>query len=207
MLAAYSSTRLAALVWFAIVALSACNISFTAEINDAKLTTQPLVEQLPLRVGVYYDDELRNYHKQIIDDDFFLGPPTIELFDQVLNFMFQEVVLLEESPPSSQIASSIDALIEPKVRYFRHALHATTLTYDVKFYTPQRSVISTFFPSGRAEYGDFVVGCDLCLAGDRYLGYWAAITAMQRAAALFMVQFYESQEIKDWLRLKQQDAP
>ena len=195
-----------ALSCFVLVALAAC--TSTAEFEPIKLPSAALVERLPLRVGVYYDDELRNHHK-IIDDPsvefiFYLGPPTIELFDQILDSMFQEVVVLKENPSNSQSAASLDVIIEPKIKYFDFhvpppGLFTARLTYDVKIYTSRGKTVGSLLASGKCDENCFMKSKFYTFSQNRGIGKWVTI-AMQQAAAQFIVDFHNSQEIKDWLK-------
>ena len=195
-----------ALSCFVLVALAAC--TFTAEFEPIELPSA-LIERLPLKVGVYYDDELRNHH-QLNDDpadhdvNFYLGPPTVELFDQLLDSMFQEVVVLKENPSNSQLAASLDLLIEPKIKYFYFdvpppGLFAAILTYDVKIYTSRGKTIGSLLVSGKCDENDFLRTKFRTFSVKRIYGKYVSI-AMQQAAANFIVDFYNSQEIKDWLK-------
>ena len=83
------------------------------------------------------------------------------------------------------------------------ALTTTTLVYDVRIYTPRGSTIDTFLPSGQLNRDD--IGC-----GDDDFFCFMLLTdgelpalVMRQAVAQFMVQFYESQKVKDWLKEKE----
>ena len=75
----------------------------------------PLIEHLPVSLGLYYDDDLRNftYNETVSDGTSWqieLGENNIRLFDRLFTAMFSTIVKVEDienSPPG------IDGIIHP----------------------------------------------------------------------------------------------
>jgi len=95
--------------------LSACTAT--------KLTTKaqlppPLIEQLPVRVGIHYSKEFREYvHKETrgsIDYEVNLGAAHVTNLDWLLKAMFREVVQVEDPARIAAIAPPLAFVLEPK---------------------------------------------------------------------------------------------
>src|SRR3990170_2225420 len=88
----------------------------------------PLVRKLPLTVGVYYPDELKNYSFIEFDDntgkDQYIiqsGTSQVELFNTLLPALFQNVVMLE-SLDNVHSNTSLDAVFVPIIEEFQLGL-------------------------------------------------------------------------------------
>ena len=95
--------------------LSACGAT--------KLTTKaqlppPLIEQLPVRVGVHYPKEFREYvHKETrgtIDYEVSLGPAHVTNLDWLLKAMFREIVPVEDPSRVAGMVPPLAFVLEPK---------------------------------------------------------------------------------------------
>ena len=112
------------------LALIACGGGKIEFEQGALDTPTPLVERLPITVGVHYDDELLNhYHREdwfgeIIEHEYYLGPPSVALFDPLFSGMFAKVVPVEDpSTPtvdgqnlSGVLSVTIKSFVAPNVR-------------------------------------------------------------------------------------------
>jgi hypothetical protein len=105
--------RLAAAVTLALV--SACGAQ--------RLSTQaqlppPLVERQPVRVGVYYSKEFREYvHKETrgqVDYEVTLGPAHVINLDWLLKAMFAEVVPVEDPTRAGEVTPPLALVLEPR---------------------------------------------------------------------------------------------
>jgi hypothetical protein len=66
------------------------------------LARRPLVEPLPLSVGVYFSPEFRVYRNKcetFLCKEYDLGPPSVALFETVLAGVFENTVVLDAMPP------------------------------------------------------------------------------------------------------------
>lgn len=108
------STRLLA-VTAAMALATACTA--TRLTTEAQLPP-PLVDRLPVRVGVYYSKEFREYvHKETraqIDYEITLGPAHVTNLDWLLKAMFQEVVRVEDPARVAEIAPPLAMVLEPR---------------------------------------------------------------------------------------------
>jgi hypothetical protein len=105
------------------LALLALGLALIAGCTSTRLTTQaqlppPLIEQLPVRVGVLYSQEFREYiHKETrgsMDYEVNLGPAHVVNLDWLLKAMFREIVHVEDPAAAASITPPLAFVLEPK---------------------------------------------------------------------------------------------
>ena len=78
----------------------------------------PLLEQLPVRVGIHFSDEFSKYvHKETrgsIDYEVNLGPAHVTNLDWLLKAMFREIVHVDDPTRVSGISPPLAFVLEPK---------------------------------------------------------------------------------------------
>ncbi len=106
-----------ALIVLTVLAISACGVK-QVTVKDSFPT--PVLTQHPQHVGLYLDDNFRNYNhneklpgggKWNID----LGKANVALFQQVLTGMFRQVSLVQ----AVQSNSGLDAIIKPEIEEYQ----------------------------------------------------------------------------------------
>jgi hypothetical protein len=87
----------AVLTVLGLVALSACT---TTRLDTKAQLPPPLLEKLPVRIGVHYPEEFAKYvHRETrsnIDYEVNLGPAHVTNLDWLLKAMFRDVVHVED---------------------------------------------------------------------------------------------------------------
>lgn len=164
------------------------------EIN-AVLETPPLVEPLPITLGVYYSDDFRNYRYEkhfsgsIRTLIFLPGRSSIDLFDQTFTAMFAKTILVESLPPAPAVAQGLDVVIEPKIASFVviEPYGICNIDYSISLYSPAGEQLSRWTVNG---HGD----SETSYAGD------SLKIAMRAAVATFLVDFYEDPAVKRCLQ-------
>jgi len=105
----------AALAAFSLAILGACTAT---KLETRAALPPPLLEQLPVRVGVYYSKEFREYvHRETrgtIDYEVNLGPAHVTNLDWLLKAMFREVVPVEDPAKIAGIQPPLVFVVEPK---------------------------------------------------------------------------------------------
>jgi hypothetical protein len=105
----------AALAGIALAILGACT---STKLETRAALPPPLLEQLPVRVGVYYSQEFRDYvHRETrgtIDYEVNLGPAHVTNLDWLLKAMFREVVPVENPSKAGSIQPPLVFVLEPK---------------------------------------------------------------------------------------------
>jgi hypothetical protein len=104
-------------------ALIACCLGLLAACTTTSLDTKaqlppPLLEQLPVRVGIHYSEEFSKYvHKETrgsIDYEVNLGPAHVTNLDWLLKAMFRELVHVDDPSRVSNISPPLAFVLEPK---------------------------------------------------------------------------------------------
>jgi len=105
----------AAIAAFGLAMLGACTAT---KLETRAALPPPLLEQLPVRVGVYYSKEFREYvHRETrgtIDYEVNLGPAHVTNLDWLLKAMFREVVPVEDPTRIASIQPPLVLVLEPK---------------------------------------------------------------------------------------------
>lgn len=168
----------------------------------------PLVSKLPLTVGVYYPDELKNYSFVEFDDntgkDQYIiesGTSQIELFNTLLPALFQNVVMLENLD-NVQSNTSLDAVFVPAIEQFQLGLPAKTRLNVYEIWVKYNMRLST-------ASGDYIADWVMTAYGKSPEESFksvdsgvqdAATVAMRDLAASFTIGFTGIPEVNEWLK-------
>lgn len=106
-----------------------CNRSLELKV-DSEVPT-PVVDKIPIEMGVYYDDSFRNYtyHENSAERknwDIESGPSQVALFDQVLPSMFKEVKQITSLPAAAVDTSGVQAILVPSIEEMQFSLPKET---------------------------------------------------------------------------------
>jgi hypothetical protein len=105
------------------IAAAALSAALLPACTATKLATQaqlpqPLVDQEPVRIGIHYSQEFREYvHRETrtnIDYEVTLGPAHVTNLDWLLKAMFREVVPVEDPTRVAGIVPPLALVLEPK---------------------------------------------------------------------------------------------
>jgi hypothetical protein len=117
----------------------------------------PLVETLPLRVGVHYPDAYRDYtYKDATaggDAEWTIsaGEANVAMFDSVCQRLFRETVRLD-ALPAAGTAAGYDAYLEPTIEAFEFATpnqsgtnqYSVWIRYRLKVYDREGTLVTTW---------------------------------------------------------------
>jgi hypothetical protein len=174
-------------------------------INITGSYPSPLVRKIPITVGVYYPEELRNFSFIEIDDytgdDQYIvnsGSSQIELFNTVLPALFENVVMLDSLDPRP---GSVDAVFVPAIEEFQLGLPSKTklkvyevwVKYNMRLENPNGDYIADWVMTayGKSPTESF----QSVDAGVQD----AAVVALRDLAASFTLGFTGIPEVNDWL--------
>lgn len=175
-------------------------------INISGSYPSPLVRKLPITVGVYYPEELRNFSFVEIDDytgdDQYIvnsGASQVELFNTVLPALFENVVMLASLEGAE--AAGIDAVFVPVIEEFQLGLPAKTklkvyevwVKYNMRLEDPNGEYIADWVMTayGKSPTESF----QSVDAGVQD----AAVVALRDLAASFTLGFTGVPEVNEWL--------
>jgi len=168
----------------------------------------PLVRKIPITIGVYYPDELRNYSYIEIDDysgkDQYIinsGLSQIELFNTVLPALFENVVLLD-SLDAAQGQGNLDAVFVPDIEEFQVGLPDKTKLKVFEIWVKYNMRLSN-------TNGDYIADWVMTAYGKAPTENFqsvdagvkdAAVVALRDLAASLTLGFSGIPEVNEWLR-------
>lgn len=193
-------SRLRVLAVLAGTCLTSCGGS---EVIVESTFPTPLIEPLPVRMGVIIPDELYNfiYTEDIPDQSLWtiaLGDANVAMLGPLFEGMFRETRDIESLARAAGDAS-LDGIIEPKLEKFefdvptgeRDEFVEVWLQYQITVYEPGGGTIIQWPVSG---YGKSELIRDPEDAVQR-----AAIIAMREAGATISTKFSEQPQVRQWL--------
>jgi hypothetical protein len=171
----------------------------------------PLIEPLPVSMGVVIPDELYNYiHTEDIPDQTLwtiaLGDANVAMLEPIFKVMFRETRDVDAVPLPGGDAG-LDGVIEPTVEKFefdvpigeRDEFVEVWIQYQITVYEPDGATVLQWPVAG---YGKAELSRDKEDAVQR-----AAIVAMREAGATISTKFSEQPQIKEWLGGKGYGTP
>jgi len=191
-----------------LVMLAGC--SATTIVVDGSYPS-PLVRKLPLTIGVYYPEELRNFAYTEIDDnsgkDQYIvqsGTSQLELFNTVLPALFENVVMLDslDSLNTASSENGIDAVFVPEIAEFQLGLPQKTklkvyeiwMKYNMKLSKANGDYIADWVMTAYGKSPqENLQSVDSGVQG-------AAVVAMRDLAASLTLGFTTVPEVNEWLK-------
>jgi hypothetical protein len=114
-----------------------CTKSINANVDKLGDLPTPLIEPLPLTVGVYYANDFRNYKITRIYNNYVynvqLGKANTSLFDYILSSLFKKVISVQNLPNENESIENYDIIIEPRVFYY-DPYGKVYLKYEIQLY-------------------------------------------------------------------------
>ena len=180
--------------------LSACEQSVSLKV-DSEIPT-PVIARMPVTMGVYYRDELRNYAYEENSDErpnwkIDSGSSHVALFEQILGSMFEQT----KEVTGTEAGAGVDAVLAPNVAEMQFALPEETrsdfyeawIKYDMELYNRDGSPIANWSVTG---YGKS--STEFMKSRDKGLN--AAVNqALRDAGAKFALGFSRVEEVGAWL--------
>ena len=183
-----------------LLALAACEQSVSLKV-DTEIPT-PVISRMPVKMGVFYSDELRNYIFEENSEDrpnwkIESGSSHVALFDQIVSSMFVET----KEVAGAAADTTLDAVLSPSVAEMQFALPEETKTdfyeawvkYNVELYDRDGSRIAGWSVTG---YGKS--STEFMKSRDKGLN--AAVNqALRDAGAKFALGFHRVADVGAWL--------
>lgn len=180
--------------------LTACEQSMSLKV-DTEIPT-PVITRMPVKVGVFYQDELRNHVYEENSEDrpnwkIESGSSHVALFEQILSSMFEET----KEVAGTNADATVNAVLAPSVAEMQFALPAETKTefyeawvkYNMELYNQDGSRIANWSVTG---YGKS--STEFMKSRDKGLN--AAVNqALRDAGAKFALGFSGVEGINAWL--------
>ena len=198
-------------LWSVVIAGAALSGCGSTQVIVESSFPAPLIEPLPLRMGLIIPDELYNfiYTEDIPDQSLWtiaLGDANVAMLEPLFKGMFLEITDVEGVPLAGD-AAALDGVIEPKLEKFefdvpigeRDEFVEVWMQYQITIYEPDGATVLQWPVSG---YGKSELLRDQEDAVQR-----AAIVAMREAGATISTKFSEQPQIKEWLGGKGYGTP
>lgn len=187
----------------AALALAACTSAVVIE-GDFPA---PLVESLPLSVGLYYDPALRDFiHAEALPRSstwtIDLGDANVAMLDPLFHTLFDRTREIEVVPPSAPEAESVDAILSSAIQDFQFDVPRSSRDEFVEVWLQYR--LSLLEPNGDVVFEWEVPGYGKAeIDGNREDAvHRASIVAMREAGALISTQFAQQPAVSAWLATK-----
>lgn len=190
-----------------VLALVLSGCSSSVKLRTEAQVPQPLVSEIPLRVGVHFDEEFRNYlYEEDTEDrpDWRIdnSASRMAMFEHVLSSMFSQVQLVGEIDPSGK--NNVDAVISPRVEEMQLALPGETysdyyeawIKYTIRLYTPEGELVTEWPVTGYGKSAKRFLG-------SRDEGLNSAIgMALRDIGAKMALKFPRAASVKQWMAAK-----
>ena len=191
------------LLLLAMVALNAC--AARSVIIEGSYPT-PNIPPLPMTLGVYYSDAIRDYvYTERTDagkDEYLVssGASHIALFNTVLPAMFQQVVVLDD--PAMANERGVDAVFIPDIDEFQLGMPQKTrldsyevwVKYNMRLTAPDGDYIADWVMTAYGKTAQQSFGSAESGIND------AAVAALRDLASNFSMSFTNVPDVRDWLQ-------
>jgi len=167
----------------------------------------PLVEPIPVHMGVYYSQSFRNFvydesrdAQGAEDTTIDLGRAQVSLFERVLPSVFTQVQVLERGDPTS-LRAGLDAVLVPQVVDVEYSVPRTSkakvyevwIKYKFNLLAPDGSTIAIWT---MPVYGKTPTAL---LKSSKEAINLAALMALRDCGAAFVTGFSRVPEVAQWL--------
>jgi hypothetical protein len=182
--------------------LLGCSKNIT--ISEVEHYPKPLLKPLPLKIGVYYNDDFRKYEILEISAaglNIRLGKANIALFDYILPHVFEEVTPVQHLSEANEDMGNLDIILEPSITSYSCNLDFITdfskvkcqvdITYAITFYSPNSMQLGTWSINAEGFAASSGIGPLGALAED------ATQIAMRDLAAQFMTGICKDMATKE----------
>ncbi len=162
----------------------------------------PLIEQVPLNVGVFYTDALRNYtYDEDLPNDaswsFSIGAANIRMFDTALTAMFTRVTPVTSHGGTGVPFDELDVIIEPELEAFEFSLprqsrsdqYGVWIRYNLRVYAPDGTLQTTWPLSAYGQSDSRTFGGNKPMEA-------AVIQAMRDAIASMVTGFTDAPTVR-----------
>ena len=183
-----------------------CLAGCASQVEVAADFPTPLIESLPVTVGVVLDEALTQYeHYEEIPEQITwtirLGEANREMLETLLGTMFTTVSV--DAVPTAESASALDGVIKPELETFefevpvrgRDNFAEVWMQYRLKLYEPDGSLVVDWPVSG---YGKSEIQRDREGSLNE-----AAIVALREVGAAIATRFPAQPEVEYWLQERQ----
>ena len=195
-----------------LIALCACGP--TKVVVDGDFPA-PLMEPLPLTLGVWYEEDFANHEffdeaKGRNESSWVVqtGAAQVEMWDILLDGMFENLVHMKGRPEPGQMNPSVDAVLIPHVEELQYTIPTHTNVKVYEIWMRYRFELVTVAGDPIAEWTMTAYGKTptAFLRSNQAAVNLAAVVALRDAGANFATSFNRVPEIQEWMRTRDGQA-
>jgi len=169
----------------------------------------PLMEPLPLNMGVWYTEEFATHEffdeaKSRSESGWIVktGEAQVQMWDALLAGMFENVVHMKGEPGPGQMNQVVDAVLIPHVDELQYAIpaHTNVKVYEIWMRYRFELVTSGGDPIAEWTMTSYGKTPTAFLQSDTQAVNLAAVMALRDAGANFATNFTRVPAVQDWLR-------
>jgi hypothetical protein len=189
-----------------LLSLTACGVNTVTVKGNYP---SPNINKIPLTVGVYYDEALRDFAYIEYTDNgkeeyrVLSGPSHMDLFGSVLPAMFDRVVLLPN--PDQAATAGVDLVFAPAIEEFQLALPQKTrldayevwVKYNMRLTAPDGGYIADWVLTAYGKTSSESMRSAESGIND------ATISALRDLGSNFALSFTNVPDVRDWLNSHQ----
>jgi len=190
---------------FVALALAGCT---TKEVTVQGNFPAPLIEPLPITVGVWYEPEFAQHEffdeaKGRSESDWIVktGEAQVQMWSQLFDRMFTEVRPLEARPSPGQMNPAVDAVLIPRVDELQYAIpaHTNIKVYEIWMRYAFELVSTSGDPIAEWTMTAYGKTPTAFLQSDEEAVRLAGVVALRDAGAHFITTFQKVPEVARWL--------
>jgi len=168
----------------------------------------PLLDPLPLRMGVWYDDAFAGHEffdeaKSRRESDWLVktGEAQVQMWDTLLGGMFEGLVQMEARPGPGQMSQLVDAVLVPHVDELQYAIptHTNVKVYEIWMRYRFELLTSSGDPIADWTMTAYGKTPTAFLQSDEAAVNLAAVVALRDAGANFATNFTRVPAVREWL--------
>ena len=200
-------------IWYAMIAVItlACAGCANQVVVEGNFPA-PVLDKLPLTMGVYYDEDFRNHEffdeaKSRAETDWIVrtGQAQVDMYNTLLPGMFEKIVMLNEIPARTRVAEAleegIDAVLVPHVAELQYSIPTQTkvnvfeiwMRYRYELYSREGELVAEWTMT---SYGKTPTAF---LQTAEAAVNLAAVVALRDAGANFAMNFAQVPEVRTWM--------
>jgi len=192
--------------------LAACS---TKQVTVQGQFPAPLIEPLPVTLGVWYEPEFANHEffdeaKGRSESSWVVktGEAQVQMWSQLLQRMFLAMKPLDARPGPQQMNPAVDAVLIPRVDELQYAIpaHTNIKVYEIWMRYAFELVTTSGEPIAEWTMTAYGKTPTAFLRSDEEAVRLAGVVALRDAGAHFITSFQQVPEIAQWLESRQQAA-
>jgi hypothetical protein len=177
---------------------------------------RPLMQPLPLTMGVWYSEDFAAHEffdeaKGRAESSWLVrtGTAQVQMWDTLLEGMFNELVHMKGKPGSGQMNQVVDAVLIPSVDELQYTIPAHTKVKVYEIWLRYRFDLVTVAGDPIASWTMTAYGKTptAFLQSDEAAVNLAAVVALRDAGANFAANFTRVPEVQAWLAERWQSPP